>query len=97
MSRGPYPFGCWCPMFRGMPDLNLGPNDYRKRDPRTGRWHLPDDPKLARNMLVVAIVILVFIFLHRDELSSGTAFGVTALFSSCAGIMFALWQKNRYW
>lgn len=79
-----------------MPNLDLGPNDYRIQDPKTGRWHMPDDPKLARNMLVVLIAVLAFIFVKRGELSSGALFGISALFSFCAGIMFALWQKNRY-
>lgn len=79
-----------------MRDIDLGPNDYKIRDPRTGRWHLPDDPKLARNMLAVTIVVLVAIYATRDAGSRESLFGITALFSFGAGIMFALWQKNRY-
>lgn len=79
-----------------MPDLDLGPNDYRKRDPRTGRWHLPDDPKLARNYLFVLIGVLIFIFVTRDEGTRESLFGVTALFSWCSGIMFSSWLKDRY-
>lgn len=80
-----------------MPHLDLGPNDYRKRDPRTGRWHLPDDPKLARNMMFVSIGILAFILWNRDDVSTGILFGVTALFAFCAGGLFSLWLKDRYW
>ena len=80
-----------------MKQVDIGPNDYRIRDPKTGRWHLPDDPKLARNYLFVLIAVLVFVFVTRDEGSSQGLFGVTALFSFCAGIMFAIWQKNRYY
>lgn len=79
-----------------MPDLDLGPNDYKIRDPRTGRWHLPDDPKLARNYLVVLIAVLGFIYLRRDEFGSDVLFGVAVLFSFCAGGLFAIWLKDRY-
>lgn len=78
-------------------NLDLGPNDYRKRDPRTGRWHLPDDPKLARNLFIVAIAVLGVLFWHRGEFSTFNLFGGTALFAFCAGGLFALWQKDRYW
>lgn len=79
-----------------MLNLDLGPNDYRKRDPRTGRWHLPDDPRLARNYLIVLLFVLAFIFWNREAITSASLFGITALFSWCAGIMFALWLKDRY-
>lgn len=86
-----------CSILRRMPDIDLGPDDYKIRDPKSGRWHLPDDPKLARNYLVVLIVVLTLIFVTRAEGSRESLFGVTALFSFCAGIMFALWQKNKYY
>jgi len=79
-----------------MPDLDLGPNNYRKRDPRTGRWHFPDDPKLARNYLFVLIAVLIFVFITRNEGSRESLFGITAMFSFFAGGMFALWLKDRY-
>lgn len=79
-----------------MPDIDLGPNDYRKRDLETGRLRAPDDPKLARNMLAISVAVLLFIFCNRGQFSAGTLFGVSALFAFCAGIMLALWQKNRY-
>lgn len=80
-----------------MNHIDLGPNDYRKRNPRTGRWHLPDDPKLARNYFFVLLAVLAFVYVTRDAGSRESLFGITALFSWCAGIMFALWQKDRYW
>jgi len=79
-----------------MPQIDLGPDDYRKRDPRTGRWQIPDDPKLARNYFFVIVAVLAFIFWNRTAVSSASLFGVTALFSWGAGIMFALWLKDRY-
>jgi hypothetical protein len=81
---------------RYLPNIELGPNDYRKQDPRTGRWHLPDDPKLARNYLFVLIAVLAFVFWHRGELETWTLFGVTALFAFCAGGFFAMWLKDVY-
>lgn len=79
-----------------MPKLDLGPNDYRVRDPKTGRWNFRDDPKLARNYLVVLLAVLVFIFFTRNEGSRESLFGVTAMFSFFAGGMFAVWLKDRY-
>lgn len=79
-----------------MRQIDLGPNDYKKRDPRTGRWHIPDDPKLARNYFFVIVAVLIGIFLTRDGGSRETLFGITALFAFCAGGMFALWLKDRY-
>lgn len=80
-----------------MPNLDLGPNDYRKLDARTGRWHLPADPKLARNMFFVALLILAFIFYTRGEGSRESLFGVTAMFSFFGGGLFAVWLRDRYW
>ena len=35
-------------------------------------------------------------FATRNEGSRESMCGVTVLFSFCAGIMFSLWQRNRY-
>lgn len=75
-----------------MPQIELGPNDYRKQV--KGRWHLPNEPKLARNMMVVAVGILVFVFVQRDQLTSGTLFGLAAMVGACAGGLFALWLRD---
>lgn len=75
-----------------MRDIDLGPNSYRKQV--HGRWTLPNDPKLARNMLFVVAAVLVFIFVSKDSLTSGTLFGVTAMFAFCAGIMLATWLRD---
>lgn len=79
-----------------MKNIDLGPNDYKIRDPRTGRWHFTDDRKLARNYLVVLIAVLGFIYLHRDEFGADVLFGVAVLFAFCAGGLFAIWLKDRY-
>lgn len=74
--------------------LDLGPNNYRKRNPRTGKWRIGEDPKLARNMMFLAIGILIWIFVIRDTLTSGTLFGGAAMFAFGAGIMLAIWLKD---
>lgn len=75
-----------------MRDIDLGPNNYRKQI--RGRWQLPNDPKLARNMLAVVSSVLVFIFVGKDSLTSGTLFGVTGMFAFCGGIMLAMWLRD---
>lgn len=79
----------------GMPDLELGPNDYRKKGP-DGRWRVADDPKLARNMMVVALGILGFIYWNRMDLSPENLFFGAAIMGFCAGGMFAIWLKDVY-
>jgi hypothetical protein len=79
-----------------MPNIELGPDDYRKQDARTGRWHVPDDPKLCRNMFFVGMAVLGFIYWNRDALEAWTLFGVTAMFAFSAGILFHAWLKDVY-
>jgi len=79
-----------------MRNLDLGPNDYRVRDPKTGRWNFRDDPKLARNYLFVLIAVLIFIFVTRNDGTRESLFGITAMFSFVAGGMFSIWLKDRY-
>lgn len=78
-----------------MKQLDLGPDDYRKRG-NDGRWHLPDDPKLARLMFFAMLAVLVFIFLNRDVVSSAALFVGAAIPAAIGGIMFAIWLKNVY-
>jgi len=79
-----------------MPDIDLGPNDYRKQNPKTGRWHLPDDPKLCRNAFFVCVAILIAIFATRDAGSRESLFGVSVMFSWVAGIMFHGWLMDAH-
>lgn len=77
-----------------MKQVDLGPGEYEERKPKGWRWRVPwshpDDAKMQALYMVLALCILGFIFINRDELSSGILFGVTALFAAVAGIMFAL-------
>lgn len=81
-----------------MPDLDLPPGDYRERKPKGWRWKLPwshdDDVKLPMVMFFVVAAILVATFIYRDELTSGTLFGVSAMFAFAGGIMFMLWKRD---
>lgn len=79
-----------------MPDIELGPNDYRKQDPKTGRWHLPSDPKLCRNMFFVCLLMLGYIFWNRNHLDAAHLFGVTAMLAFGGGCLFATWLKDVY-
>jgi hypothetical protein len=78
-----------------MPDLDLGPNDYRTKGP-DGRWRIPDDPKLARNMMVVMVGVLGFVWWNIGALSPGNVFFGAAIPAFVAGIMLATWLKNVY-
>lgn len=75
-----------------MPELDLDPADYRERKPKGWRWRLPwghaEDTKLPVVMLLVSFAALAYIFVRRDEMATWTLFGVTAVFSVVAGIMF---------
>ncbi|MDB5531600.1 MAG: hypothetical protein JWR51_4703 [Devosia sp.] len=79
-----------------MPDLDLGPDDYKIRDPRTGRWHVPANPKLAGALGIVLIGVLIFLFIRRDEMTSETLFGVVAMFSLFAGGLLGLSARKSY-
>lgn len=75
-------------------NLDLGPNDYRKQDARTGRWRLPDDPKIARWGVLAMAAVLAYVFFYRDELSTLTLFGGAAMPAFAGGILFAIWLKD---
>lgn len=78
-----------------MPDLDLGPNDYRVRRARRHRW--PSlDTKTRLAALAIAIVCLGYIFARRDELASASLFGVTALFAFGAGMVLAVMLGDRH-
>jgi len=81
-----------------VPELDLPPGDYRERKPKGWRWKLPwshdDDVKLPMVMFFVVAAILVATFIYRDELTSGTLFGVSAMFAFAGGIMFMLWKRD---
>ena len=85
-----------CSILPRMPDIDLGPNDYKIRDPRTGRWHVPANPKLAGALGLVVVGVLIFLFFRRDEMTSETMFGVVTMFAFFAGGLLGLWARKSY-
>lgn len=79
-----------------MPDIDLGPDKYARRDPRTGKMVREISPRRAFWFMVVAIVILGFVFWTRNDGSRESLFGITALFAAVAGVFFANWLRNTY-
>lgn len=81
-----------------MPELDLPPGDYRERKPKGWRWKLPwshdDDVKLPMVMFFLMAAILGAIFVCREALTSGTLFGVSAMFGAVAGGMLMLWLRD---
>ena len=78
-----------------MPDIDLGPNDYRKRDPKTGKWVNPMDRKMAIAGAIGCAAILAFIYWTRDEGSRASLFGAAVLFAFAGGLLFASWLTER--
>jgi hypothetical protein len=83
-------------MFRAMPDLDLEPHEYAKRDPHSGRMVRAPSKRFARNLTIISALILAFVFWHRNEVEPWTLFGVTAMFAFFAGIFAANWLKDIY-
>lgn len=79
-----------------MPDLDLGPNDYKLRDPKTGRWQSPANPKLVAVYFVILVAGLVFVFVTRNEGTRESLFGITALLSIFAGLALGLSIRKTY-
>lgn len=77
-----------------MRDIDLGPNDYRIRGARQAH-DAPEGRRLAMFGFFAALCIVAFIFLNRDELTSGTLFGVSCMFSFAGGLLFADWVKRH--
>lgn len=78
-----------------MKQIDLGPDDYKAKGP-DGRWRVKDDPRILGAGFAVSLVVLGLIWWNRDALTSGTLFGVTAMFAVCVGGFFALLTKDRY-
>lgn len=81
-----------------MSDLDLDPGDYRERKPKGWRWRLPlahdDGSRLPFVMFLLAAIVLVAIFVTRDEGGRESLFGITAMFAFAGGIMFTLWLRD---
>lgn len=78
-----------------MPQLDLKPTEYRKQNPRSGRWQFRDNPRLCFAMMLVALAMLGWAWLTRGDGSRESLFGFVAVSAFGAGGMFALWLKDR--
>lgn len=79
-----------------MKRIDLDPHQYADVDRRTGKVKRRISKRFARNYGVGCLIVMGVIFWHRDDLSAGTLFGTTALFSVVAGIMLANWLFDLY-
>lgn len=52
-----------------MPDLDLGPDDYRKQDAGSNQWYEPDDPRAFWVSAGMAVLVLTILFFRIDELT----------------------------
>lgn len=77
-----------------MSQLDLRPTEYRKKNPRTGRWQFRDNPRLCFVGMLVALAVLAWVFSVREQLSLETLIGGAAVSAFIAGGMFALWLKD---
>lgn len=82
--------------FGGMPDLDLEPHQYAKRDPRTGKMVREFSPKWARNWFFLCAVALIWCFWYCGQGSPQLSFGVTAFWAFLAGGFAGHWLKNIY-
>lgn len=82
--------------FERMPNIEIEPHEYSRRDPRTGKMVRDFSPKYMRNLTIVAAVMLFAIFWTRDAGSRDTLFGITAFVAFCGGVTAAAWLKNIY-
>lgn len=83
-----------------MPDLDLGPNDYRKQDPETGRWLQNVDRRLCRvgSIAMIAFLCIVALAFVRD--GQGATWPTFAFFvvgGFVAGGLFTLSLKRPDW
>jgi hypothetical protein len=77
-----------------MPDLLLGPDGYRKKDPRTGKWRVPDHRLLALVMALVSVAGLTFTYFVKDQITTDNLFWGAVIFAFNAGGLFAIAFKD---
>lgn len=77
-----------------MKQVDLGPGEYTERKPKGWRWRLPwshpEDAKLQFIGMLAGLVGLGYVFINRDDLSSGLLFGGAAVCGVIVGGLFAL-------
>lgn len=83
-----------------MRDIDLGPDDYRKRDPRTGRWLQNVDRRLCRwgSLIGLGASIMFAVSFYLDgEVSLIPALAVGFVFGASSGGLMILSLKNPDW
>lgn len=79
-----------------MPQIDLEPSDYARRDPRTGKMVREPSKRFSRNLTFLAALMLCVIFWWRNDVTATNLFGITAFVAFCGGVMAANWLKNIY-
>lgn len=73
-------------MLRAMPDLDLGPDDYRKQDAGSRHWYEPDDPRAFWISAGMAVLVLTVAFFAMDEtVDRRVLFGFVSIFAFWLG------------
>lgn len=82
-----------------MPDLDLGPDDYRVRDPKSGRWFQRDSKPALLGIAAMCFGLIAFIWLVRDQISAdsnGMLIFVVMMVGGAGGAALALAFKDVY-
>lgn len=77
-----------------MPDLDLGPDDYKIRDPKTGRFEVPDSPATGLVGFVIGVAMVIVTLVYAGEINRASSFALVALMAWAAAGGFANWQIN---
>jgi hypothetical protein len=57
-----------------MPDLDLKPEEFGERDPKTGRRKIKDDPRMHWVGLAMGLAWLAFVYFNLSAISPGNVF-----------------------
>jgi hypothetical protein len=78
-----------------MPDVDLDPGEYHERKPKGWRrklpWRHPQDTKLPMVLFFLSLGALVWVFLHRHEVTAEELFVGTVTAGLIGGAQFILW------
>jgi hypothetical protein len=80
-------------MLRAMPEIDLKPDEYRKQD-KSGRWYVPDDPKVGRLVFFGCLAILGALYFLKSGISQENLFWSVLIFAAAAGGAFYMWLKD---
>jgi hypothetical protein len=78
-----------------MPDLDLKPDDYKVRDPKSGRWFQRDSKPALIVGIAMCLLVLGIIWLRRGEITDLTALiPAVAIMGAGVGFFLARLSKN---